>query len=71
MPRVVSVLAGLPADRPLVWDLVVQALDGRGAVRLDYVPPPAQLNLAEAQHAARVRLIEHAVGELHRLRPSG
>jgi PRTRC genetic system protein C len=71
VPRVVSMLAGLPVDRPLVWDLVEQAFDRRGAVRLDYVPPPAQLNLAEAQHAARVRLIEHAVGELHRLRPSG
>jgi len=50
--------------------LVEQAIGPRGAVRLDYVPPAAQLNLAEAQLAARVRLIELAVGELRRLRPS-
>jgi hypothetical protein len=41
----------------------------KGTVRLDYVPPATQLNLAEAQQAARVRLIELAVGELRRLRP--
>jgi hypothetical protein len=34
------------------------------------VPPAAQLNLAEAQLSARIRLIELAVGELRRLRPS-
>ncbi len=67
---VVTVLASLPQDRPLAWDLVEQAIGPRGAVRLDYVPPAAQLNLAEAQQAARVRLIELAVGELRRLRPS-
>jgi hypothetical protein len=70
-PGVVRVLAALPADRPFAWDLVERAVDSTGAVRLDYVPPPDQLNLAEAQHTARVRLIEHAVGELRRLRPSG
>ncbi len=70
VPGVVGVLRGMPEDRPLVWDLVEQAMDPRGAVRLDYVPPAAQLNLAEAQQAARVRLIEHAVGELRRLRPA-
>jgi len=66
---VVNVLASLLQDRPLVWDLVEQAVDSTGTVRLDYVPPAAQLNLAEAQQAARVRLIELAVSELRRLRP--
>jgi len=70
LPSVVRVLAALPNDRPLAWDLVEQAIGPRGAVRIDYVPPAAQLNLAEAQLAARVRLIELAVGELRRLRPS-
>ena len=70
LPSVVRVLAALPQDRPLAWDLVEQAIGPKGAVRLDYVPPAAQLNLAEAQLSARVRLIELAVGELRRLRPS-
>ena len=70
LPSVVRVLAALPQDRPLAWDLVEQAIGPKGAVRLDYVPPAAQLNLAEAQLAARVRLIGLAVGELRRLRPS-
>ena len=70
LPSVVRVLAALPQDRPLAWDLVEQAIGPKGAVRLDYVPPAAQLNLAEAQLAARSRLIELAVGELRRLRPS-
>lgn len=70
LPSVVKVLAALPHDRPLAWDLVEQAIGPHGAVRLDYVPPAAQLNLAEAQQSARVRLIELAVGELGRLRPS-
>ena len=68
--RVVSVLAALPEDRPLAWDLVEQAMGPKGTVRLDYVPPATQLNLAEAQQASRARLIELAVGELRRLRPS-
>jgi len=70
LPSVVRVLAALPNDRPLAWDLVEQAIGPKGAVRLDYVPPAAQLNLAEAQLSARARLIELAVGELRRLRPS-
>jgi hypothetical protein len=70
LPSVVRVLAALPQDRPLAWDLVEQAIGPKGAVRLDYVPPAAQLNLAEAQLSARARLIELAVGELRRLRPS-
>jgi len=70
LPSVVRVLAALPHDRPLAWDLVEQAIGPKGAVRIDYVPPAAQLNLAEAQLAARVRLIGLAVGELRRLRPS-
>jgi hypothetical protein len=70
LPSVVRVLAALPHDRPLAWDLVEQAIGRKGAVRLDYVPPAAQLNLAEAQLSARVRLIELAVGELRRLRPN-
>jgi len=70
LPSVVRVLAALHHDRPLAWDLVEQAIGPKGAVRLDYVPPAAQLNLAEAQLSARVRLIELAVGELRRLRPS-
>ena len=49
LPSVVRVLAALPQDRPLAWDLVEQAIGPKGAVRLDYVPPAAQLNLAEAQ----------------------
>src|ERR1700674_4008389 len=69
LPSVVRVLAALPDDRPLAWDLVEQAIGPKGAVRIDYVPPGAQLNLAEAQLAARVRLIGLAVGELRRLRP--
>jgi hypothetical protein len=69
-PSVARVLAALPQDRPLAWDLVEQAIGPKGAVRLDYVPPAAQLNLAEAQLSARIRLIELAVGELRRLRPS-
>jgi len=67
--RVAGVLAGLSDDRPLAWDLVEQAMGPKGTVRLDYVPPATQLNLAEAQQAARVRLIDLAVGELRRLRP--
>ncbi|MGI8492742.1 MAG: hypothetical protein ACR2NJ_08300 [Acidimicrobiales bacterium] len=70
VPRVVGVLATLPADRPLVWDLIEQAVTPSGALRLDYAPPAAQLNLAEAQQAARVRQIEQTVGELRRLRPT-
>ena len=70
LPSVVRVLAALPHDRPLAWDLVEQAIGPKGAVRLDYVPPAAQLNLAEAQLSARARLIELAVGELRRLRTS-
>ncbi len=70
LPSVVRVLAALPKDRPLAWDLLEQAIGPKGVVRLDYVPPAAQLNLAEAQQTARVRLIELAVGELRRLRPS-
>jgi len=70
LPSVVRVLAALPDDRPLAWDLVEQAIGPKGAVRIDYVPPGGQLNLAEAQLAARVRLIGLAVGELRRLRPS-
>ena len=57
-------------DRPLAWDLVEQALDARGRVCLDFVPPAAQLNLAEAQQSAQARLIELAVAELRSLRPS-
>lgn len=68
LPSVVRVLAALPQDRPLAWDLVEQAIGLKGVIRLDYVPPAAQLNLAEAQQAARIRLIELAVGELRRLR---
>jgi hypothetical protein len=70
LPSIVRVLASLPQDRPLAWDLVEQAIGPRGVVRLDHVPAAAQLNLAEAQQAARVRLIELAVSELRRLRPS-
>jgi len=66
---VVRVLASLPQDRPLAWDLVDQAIGPKGVIRLDYVPAAAQLNLAEAQQAVRGRLIEVAVGELRRLRP--
>ena len=66
---VVRVLAALPQDRPLIWDLVEQAIGPDGAVRLDYVPAAAQLNLAEAQQSARVRLIGLAIDELGRLRP--
>lgn len=67
---VVGVLKSLHADRPLAWDLVEQAMDARGRVRLDFVPPAAQLNLAEAQQTARARLIEQSVAELRCLRPS-
>ena len=67
---VVGVLTSLHADRPLAWDLVEQAMDARGRVRLDFVPPAAQLNLAEAQQTARARLIEQSVAELRCLRPS-
>jgi len=67
--RVAGVLAGLPEDRPLAWDLIEQAVGPKGTARLDYVPPATQLNLAEAQQAARVRLIELAVGALRSLRP--
>ncbi len=49
---------------------VEQAIGPKGPVRIDYVPPTAQLNLAEAQLSARVSLIGLAVGELRRLRPS-
>ncbi len=68
--RVVGVLKSLQADHPLAWDLVEQAMDARGRVRLDFVPPAAQLNLAEAQQTARARLIEQSVAELRCLRPS-
>ncbi len=71
VPRVVRLLADLPADRPLAWELIEQAIEPSGAVRLGYVPPAAQLNLAEAQLAARVRQIEQTVGELGRLLPTG
>ena len=67
--NVVRMLTALPQDRPLIWDLVEQAIGAGGAVRLDYVPAAAQLNLAEAQQSARVRLIGLAVDELGRLRP--
>src|SRR5438128_7005578 len=67
---VVGTLKTLPPDRPLAWDLVEQAVDARGRVRLDFIPPAAQLNLAEAQQSARARLIEQSVGELRSLRPS-
>ena len=70
LPSVVRVLGALLQDRPLAWDLVEQAIGPKGAVRLDYVPPATQLNLAEAQLTARTRLIEMAVSELRRLRPS-
>jgi hypothetical protein len=68
--RIVRVLQGLPEDWPLVWRLFEQALGPTGEVRLDYAPPAADLNLAEAQISVRTRLIELAVGELGRLRPS-
>jgi hypothetical protein len=68
LPRIVSLLAALPEDRPLAWDLVEQAISPKGTARLDFVPPAAELNLAEAQMTTRVRLIELAVGELGRLR---
>src|SRR6202045_1227431 len=58
LPSIVRVLASLPQDRPLAWDLVEQAIGPRGVVRLDYVPPAAQLNVAEAQLSARARLID-------------
>jgi hypothetical protein len=67
---VVGTLKTLPPDRPLAWDLVEQAVDARGRVRLDFIPPAAQLNLAEAQQSARAPLIEQSVGELRCLRPS-
>jgi hypothetical protein len=67
--RVAGVLAGLHDDRPLAWELVEQAIAPDGTVRLDYVPPASQLNLAEAQQTARTRLIDLAVSELARLRP--
>jgi hypothetical protein len=69
-PSIVGLLAGLVPDRPFVWDLVEQAMDAKGRVRLDFVPPAAQLNLAEAQQDARARLIEQAVAQLRCLRPS-
>jgi hypothetical protein len=68
--RLAGVLASLAPDRPLAWTLVEQALDRKGRVRLDFVPPAAELNLAEAQQRARQRLIEQAVGQLRTLRPS-
>jgi hypothetical protein len=61
---VVGVLETLHPDRPLAWDLVEQAIDARGRVRLDFIPPAAQLKLAEAQQTARARLIEQSVAEL-------
>lgn len=67
---IVGLLTGLVPDRPLLWDLVEQAMDAKGRVRLDFVPPAAQLNLAEAQQDARARLIEQAVAQLRCLRPS-
>ena len=67
--RVSTLIAALPDDWPLAWDLVAQAIAPDGTVRLDYVPASTQLNLAEAQQAARTRLIEIAVDELCRLRP--
>jgi hypothetical protein len=66
---IVGVLARLAPDRPLAWDLVEQAVDAKGRVRLDFVPPAAELNLAEAQQQARTRLIQQAVADLRRLRP--
>jgi hypothetical protein len=65
-----DVLASLAPDRPLAWALVEQTLDRNGRVRLDFAPPAAELNLAEAQQRARQRLIEQAVGQLRTLRPS-
>ena len=70
IPSIVGLLGNLSPDRPLAWDLVAQALDAKGRVRLDFVPPAAELNLAEAQHSARTRLIEQAVAQLRCLRPS-
>jgi len=68
--QLAGVLERLAPDRPLAWALVEQALDCTGRVRLDFVPPAAELNLAEAQQRARQRLIEQAVGQLRTLRPS-
>jgi hypothetical protein len=52
LPSVVRVLAALPQDRPLAWDLVEQAMALRERSALT-TPPAAQLNLAEAQLSAR------------------
>lgn len=68
--RVASVLASISEDRPLAWRLLEQAVGPNGELRLDYAPPPSDLNLAEAQVSARTRLIDFAVGELVGLRPS-
>jgi hypothetical protein len=57
-------------DRPLAWDLVEEAQDAKGRVRVDIVPPAAQLDLAEAEQTAQARLIELAVAERRSLRPS-
>jgi hypothetical protein len=67
---VVGALKTLRPDRPLAWDLVEQAVDTRGRIHLDFVPPAAQLNLAQAQQTARARLIEQSVAELRCLRPT-
>jgi hypothetical protein len=68
--RVVTVLASIPEDLPLAWRLLEQALGPDGELRLDYAPPPSDLNLAEAQVSARARLIDLSVGELVGLHPS-
>jgi hypothetical protein len=68
--RIVSVLARISEDRPMAWRLVEQALGPNGELRLDYVPPASDLNLAEAQVSARTRLIDFAVDELVGLRAS-
>src|SRR5260370_17280633 len=53
LPSVVRVLAALPHDRPLAWHLVEQAIGPKGPVPLDYPPPPAQVNLPDAQLSPR------------------
>jgi hypothetical protein len=70
IPSIVGMLGNLSPDRPLAWDLVARAMDAKGRVRLDFVPPAAELNLAEAQQSTRARLIEQTVAQLRCLRPS-
>jgi len=68
--RVADMIRALPEDRPLVWELLEQAVDANGRFRLDFVPPAAQLNLAEAQNVARARSIEATVDAILALRLS-